>query len=270
MDAESLHSANRDAWETAAVAYEKDTERMIEFLRNGGQSFCPPEFEYLKNLDEWCTRAIHLQCAGGTDTLSLWNLGAHEVIGIDISPRMIECGRTKSEALNAPAKWYACDVLETPHELDGTADLVYTGRGALCWIHDIDAWAKVVRRLLKPGGKLYIYEGHPITWIWDEDSAQLGLSPKYGNYFQTEIDENQGWPETYLSPKDLDYAEQPTKYEVHRNVGQIVNPLLDAGLRLLRIEEHPHEYYDSLPNLPQETKCRLPNTISLLFEKSAD
>ena len=33
---------------------------------------------------------IHLQCAGGRDTLSLWNQGADEVVGVDFSPRMLE------------------------------------------------------------------------------------------------------------------------------------------------------------------------------------
>jgi len=31
--------------------------------------------------------------------------------------------------------------LETPSTLDGQADLVYTGQRALCWLHDLNAWA---------------------------------------------------------------------------------------------------------------------------------
>jgi hypothetical protein len=42
--------------------------------------------------------------------------------------------------------------LETPSTLDGRTDLVYTGQRALCWLHDLNAWAAVVWRLLKPGG----------------------------------------------------------------------------------------------------------------------
>ena len=65
-------------------------------------------------------------------------------MGIDISEVMIEVARRKSEALAAPAAWHCCDILETPAELDGTADLVYTGRGALLWMMDLPAWARVV------------------------------------------------------------------------------------------------------------------------------
>src|SRR5205814_5886985 len=142
------HEENRIGWNEGAAAYEADLENKIAFLRAGGTNFVGPEYRYLAGLNEWCARAIHLQCAGGTDTLSLWNLGAHEVVGVDISDRMIGVAKQKSDALGAPATWVHSDVLSTPSSLDGTADLVYTGRGALCWMMDINAWARVVARLL--------------------------------------------------------------------------------------------------------------------------
>src|SRR6185503_5415623 len=52
-----------------------------------------------------CRRAIHLQCAGGRDTLSLWNLGAEEVVGVDFSPRMLDLAARLSKAVGAPAEW---------------------------------------------------------------------------------------------------------------------------------------------------------------------
>src|SRR5713101_5160655 len=142
MNVHAMHQQNRQAWNEGAVRYAEQVERDIAFLRMGGRNFVAPEFRYLESLGTWCRRAIHLQCAGGRDTLSLWNQGAAEVIGVDINEKMIECARRKSEALGAPARWYRCDVLDLPAELDGTADLVYTGRGALCWVMDLEAWAR--------------------------------------------------------------------------------------------------------------------------------
>ena len=40
---------------------------------------------------------------------------------------MVALAQELTDALEAPATWYCCDVLETPHGLDGTADLVYSG-----------------------------------------------------------------------------------------------------------------------------------------------
>ena len=72
------------------------------------------------------------------DTLSLLLEGEQQVIGVDISDVHIANARQLSAALQAPAVWYRCDILDTPHELDGVADLVYTGQGALNWLHDLE------------------------------------------------------------------------------------------------------------------------------------
>ena len=43
----------------------------------------------------------------------------------------------------------------------GSFDLVYTGIGALCWLPSVRQWARVVAALLRPGGRLFIRDGHP-------------------------------------------------------------------------------------------------------------
>ncbi|MFI5387663.1 MAG: class I SAM-dependent methyltransferase [Fimbriimonadales bacterium] len=267
MDIKPLHEDNRKGWNEGAEAYEKELDRWIEFLRNGGENFEPPELAYLQDLDKWCQRAIHLQCAGGTDTLSLWNHGAHEVIGVDISDRMIEVARRKAEAIGANAKWYRSDILETPHELDGTADLVYTGRGAICWIHDLRAWADVVVRLLKPGGKLYIFEGHPITFLWDCTASDYRLDPLYGDYFSDRVFSEQGWPDTYIGDLGKPAEEHAVKHERNWRLGDIVTALSDAGLRFLKLEEHPDSFWNGNPNMPPDTLRKSPQTFSLLMMK---
>ncbi|MDX1932275.1 MAG: class I SAM-dependent methyltransferase [Capsulimonadales bacterium] len=270
MDIRAMHEDNRAAWNEAAAQYAHDMEKEIAFLRSGGKNLMDPELPFLADLATWCHRAIHLQCAGGSDTLSLWNHGAREVIGIDISDRMIETARRKSEALNAPARWFRCDVLETPHELDGTADLVYTGRGALCWNLDLNAWAGVVTRLLKPGGRVYVFEGHPMDWCWDMNASELRFDPQppYGSYFSEEIGTEQGWPTTYIQEAVVPPKEQQArKHERQWTLGQVLNALADAGLRFARLEEHPVLYWNQFPNLPEDTLRRLPHTFSLLFFK---
>ena len=271
METRARHQDNRAAWNEAAYHYEQQIERDVAFLRAGGKNLMPPELAILADLSAWCRRAIHLQCAGGRDTLSLWNQGAAEVIGVDISDRMIAAAQAKSDALGAPASWYCCDILDTPAELDGSADLVYTGRGALNWIMDIDAWARVVMRLLRPdGGRLYVFEGHPLDWVWDQESGELKLNPdpRYGDYFSTSIDVGQGWPSQYIPEHDLaPQAEQSHKHERQWTLGQIMNALVQAGLSLERFEEHPDQYWDGLPNLPKEVAVRLPHTFSLVMRR---
>src|SRR5690348_4328520 len=81
MDIQQLHEANRAGWNEGAAHYAGVVEQDIAFLRAGGKNFVAPEFAFLADLSDWCGRAIHLQCAGGRDTLSLWNQGAREVVG---------------------------------------------------------------------------------------------------------------------------------------------------------------------------------------------
>lgn len=263
----TLHQSNRAGWNEGAEAYEAGIEERIEFLRSGGQNFCAPELEFLTDLESWCHRAIHLQCAGGTDTLSLWNRGAREVVGVDISERMINVAKNKSNALNAPARWFCCDVLETPTELNSTADLVYTGRGALCWIMDINAWAHVVARLLKPGGRLYLFEGHPISELWTLEDVRYEPDPDYGDYFNENPIISSGWPSTYIGDLGKPEEQHATKYERCWRMDQIINAVLDSGLRLDRLKEHPELYWDRFPKMAPEMIRRLPQTFSLLAYK---
>jgi len=264
MQIEDLHQANRAGWNEGAEAYEADLIERTEFLRKGGTNFCPPEYKFLQGLKDWCERAIHLQCAGGTDTLSLWNLGAESVVGVDISERMLAVARKKSDALQAPASWVHADILQSPHELDTTADLVYTGRGALCWIMDIDAWAKVVARLLKPGGRLYVFEGHPFANIWSLEADHFELDRDFGDYFNKEPLGDAGWPSTYIGDLGRAKEEHAIKYERQWTLGEIVNAVIDAGLTLQRLEEHPDSFWESHPNMPPDTLRRIPQTFSLL------
>ena len=263
MRTEDIHQANRVGWNEGAQAYEDDLQDRIEFLRTGGANFCPPEYAYLQDLQSWCRRAIHLQCAGGTDTLSLVNLGAHEVIGVDISERMLAVARQKSEALGANASWVHSDVLQTPHDLDLTADLVYTGRGALCWIMDIEAWAKVVARLLRPKGRLYVFEGHPFSTLWSLESDHFELDPEFGDYFNKEPLADAGWPETYIGDLGKPKQEHATKYERQWTLGDIVNAVISAGLTIQRLEEHPDSFWNSHPNMSPEELKKIPQTFSL-------
>ena len=209
-EVKARHEANRAAWNEGAVRYTEEIAETIAFLAAGKSNLHPVERANLGDLAAWCRRAIHLQCASGRDTLSLWNEGVPQVVGVDISDVHIANARRISETLGAPAAWYRCDILDTPHELDGTADLVYTGRGALGWLHDLDGWAAVIARLLKPGGILSVFDDHPVTWLFEPETETL-VATGY-DYF-THSDSSRGWPSTYIGDLGVPEAEQALKYE---------------------------------------------------------
>ena len=262
-----LHQETGKAWDATARLYEEAVAADIKFLRAGGNSLLAPERRVLSDLETWCDRAIHLQCAGGKDTLSLLAQGAKEVVGIDISERMIASAKTKSDSLAAKAAWYCCDILDVPQSLDATADLVYTGRGALPWMMDLQAWADVVHRLLKPGGKIFVFEGHPLDWVWDTNASDIRFHPRRNNYFDEKMEGGERWPAPFLARQaDIELSHVPI-HERQWTLGQVINSLLGVGLQLRHFDEYPAPFWGHFPNIPEEILFRLPHTFSILAEK---
>lgn len=187
-----------------------------------------------------------------------------QVIGVDISDVHIANARRTGEALAAPARWYCCDVLDTPHELDGVADLVFTGRGALCWLHDLDGWAAVVARLLKPGGVAHIFDDHPVSWLFGQETAELVAT---GLDYFAHSDASQGWPATYIGELEVPVERQAVKYERLWPLSAVFGALRRAGLDIERFGEHRDEYWDGFPLLKPELKARIPMTFSMLARR---
>jgi len=117
---------------------------------------------------------LHLQCHFGLDTLSWARLGAAHVTGVDFSEPAIAFARALAAetGLRDRSRFVVSDIYDLPGELDGeTFDVVYTGRGALCWLPDLGPWAEHVARFLAPGGTFYLHEGHPIMWAIADEQA---------------------------------------------------------------------------------------------------
>jgi SAM-dependent methyltransferase len=261
------HQNNRAAWNEAANSYTKENEERVRLLRTGKSSLHPVErrnFERLGVVSQWCNRAIHLQCASGYDTLSLIIEGAREVIGVDISEIHINNARWTTEQLHMPAQWFCCDVLDTPVELNETADLVYTGQGAINWIHDIGAWANVVARLLRKGGVLSLLEGHPASWLFSQESERLEASGL--NYF-AHAEASQGWTDEYIGNLGKPAVQHATKHERLWTIADVFQALVKAGLAVEYLGEHPEEYWSAFPKLNDREKSKIPMTYSIIARK---
>ena len=261
-----MHRANRAAWDEAAERYERWLPEAIQLIRSGGSNLFPVERQLIGELHGRCRRAIHLQCAGGRDTLSLWNQGAQEVVGIDFSPRMLKLARRLSAAVGAPARWILADVVEAPAELDGTADLVYTGRGALIWLHDLDAWAAVIARLLAPGGRLVLFEGHPVEWLFDADADGHWVATGYDYFAGPEA--SRGWEPGYIDRLSIPDAQQSWKFARAWTIGEVVTAVVRAGLRLEQLAEHPVDWWAGHGDVRPEERGRIPLSFSIVARRS--
>ncbi|HET7169670.1 MAG TPA: class I SAM-dependent methyltransferase [Candidatus Limnocylindrales bacterium] len=261
-DVRGMHRATRAAWDQAAERYEGWLDEAIALIASGGTNLLPPELELIGDLHGRCRRAIHLQCAGGRDTLSLWNLGAEEVVGVDYSPRMLDLARRLSDAVGAPASWIEADVLDTPTELDGSGDLVYTGRGSVIWLQDLDAWASVVRRVLSPTGRFILFEGHPVEWLFDVDAEGRWVATDYDYFAGPEA--SKGWAPEYIDHLSIADGDQHWKFARAWTLGEVITALLRSGLRLGSVIEHPTDWWTGHADVRPEERGRIPLSFSVV------
>ena len=198
-------------------------------------------------------RVVHLQCHIGHDTLSLSRLGASSVTGLDFSAPAIDTARRFVAAADADAdadvQFVQSDVYRARDVLDGDFDLVYTGVGALCWLPDVRRWARTVRSLLRPGGRLHLREGHPVLWSldYDRDDDLIALQTTYFEQSAPMVFDD---PYTYVT---TDHQFQATvSHEWNHGIGEIVTALLEAGLTVTTLIEHQSVPWNALPGHMRE------------------
>jgi SAM-dependent methyltransferase len=188
-------------------------------------------------------RGIHLQCHIGTDTLSLARLGA-TMTGLDFSARSLEQARLLAERAGPAVEYVESEVYAAVDAVGGaTFDLVYTGIGALCWLPDIRRWAETVAALLRPGGRLFIREGHPVLWALDYDRTDDLLALEFP-YF--ERPEPQVWNDegTYVETDHV--FTNTTTHEWNHGLGEIFTALTAAGLSVTGFTEHTSVPWEAL------------------------
>jgi SAM-dependent methyltransferase len=187
-------------------------------------------------------RVVHLQCHVGTDTLSLARLGG-TVTGVDFSPAALEVARDLAQRTGTDVRYVESSMDDVPDRLPERFDLVYTGVGALCWLPSVARWARIVAGLLEPGGRLYLREGHPVLWALDEGRDDDLLVLRYP-YFEDAGPTRWEDPTTYAGRGTVTAS---TTFEWNHGLGEIVQAVLDAGLRLTRLEEHRTVDWQALP-----------------------
>ena len=187
---------------------------------------------------------VHLQCHIGTDTVSLARLGAH-MTGLDFSAPAIEEARRLAARAGADVAFVRSELYDAPQVLKRESfDLVYTGIGALCWLPSVDRWAGVVSELLRPGGRLFIREGHPVLWATADEQPD-GLLVLEHPYFEVPAGTRFEAAGTYVTT-DVAFAHN-TSIEWNHGLGEIVTALFDHGLDLTMLVEHDSVPWDALP-----------------------
>ncbi|MCE9658142.1 MAG: class I SAM-dependent methyltransferase [Burkholderiales bacterium] len=214
---------------------------------------------------------VHLQCHLGTDTLSLLRLGAASVSGLDFSPRAIAHCRSLFERAGVAGRFVEGDVFDAERLLGGARfDLVYASIGAINWIPSIGRWLAVAAGLLKPGGRLYLRDVHPMAMAIDPGSdLELRLRFPYGEQpLPVTLHDDQ----TYSG--DGTPLANSTSHEWSHSLGEIVEGALAAGLVVSGLAEHYYTEWRMLESMVKDADDRwllpeAPERLPLLFTLQA-
>ena len=172
VDLEASFASNQRLWDAWTKVHAEGEFYDVAGFREGGLRLRPYEVAALGDVTG--KTLLHLQCHFGLDTLSWARLGA-KVTGVDFSHASIVLARELAADIGIPdARFVESNVYQLPVRLGDEFDIVYTSRGVLGWLPDIRGWARVVARFVKPGGRFYISEVHPVLQVFENE----GVSPR--------------------------------------------------------------------------------------------
>jgi len=240
---------NRESWNRRTPLHiASDFYGVDEFVK-GKSSLKQIELDLLGDVKG--KSILHLQCHFGQDSLSLARMGAR-VTGVDLSDKAIEEANALANKINVSARFVCCDVYSLPEHLNEEFDIVFTSYGTIGWLPDLDKWAQVIHRFLKPGGKFVFVEFHPVVWMFDDDFKEV----KY-NYFNTgPIQETESG--TYAQ-QDADIKSEYIGW--NHATGEVLCSLLNNGIHLLSFQEYNYSPYACFKNTVkiEEDKFRIPH-----------
>ena len=233
-DLEASFAANQRLWDAWTAVHAEGEFYDVAGFRKGGIRVRPYEIEALGDVTG--KALLHLQCHFGLDTLSWARLGAR-VTGVDFSSASIRLARELAADIGFPeARFIESNVYQLPVRLGDEFDIVYTSRGVLGWLPDIRGWARVVARFVKPGGRFYMSEAHPVIQVFEDEGVKPGelrLQYPYWEHGDPLVFDVHG---SYADPS-ADLGAEHKEHGWDHGLGEIVTALIDAGLRIDRLEE---------------------------------
>lgn len=233
MDKERDYVAiNRNSWNNKTDAHIASEFYDMRGFRKGNNSLNSIELELLGNVQD--KSVLHLQCHFGQDSISLSRLGA-EVIGVDLSDKAIDYARKIASELEVTTQFICCDVYDLPKYLDQQFDFVFTSYGTIGWLPDLDQWAKIISRFLKPKGTFVFAEFHPFVWMFDDNFEKIAYS-----YFNSGaiVETESG---TYAD-RNIEITQEYVCW--NHSLSEVINSLIQHGLEIKVFQEFDYSPYN--------------------------
>lgn len=241
----SVHSNTQQAWESASQKHILEYNELLDEAMNA--RLLPVEETVLRDIVPGA-EVVHPMSGHGIDDVALIHLGARSVIGVDYSPTAASAAQRRADELGVQCRYVTATLPESGLR-DDSADLVYTGKGALIWVADLEAWLTEMRRLLRPGGHLFIYEAHPLTPLWSWDQEKIEVRADRGYFAGSHV--NDSFP-----------AGGAVEYQ--RTFAETIMAIAGGGFEILHLEEHAAPFWRPEGAQAAAWNGQVPNAFSLL------
>ena len=241
---------NRIAWDLASQKHVREYQELLSQARDGCSLF-PHELDLLGPLLKSAPDVVHLQSGHGLDDIALVAAGARSVVGVDFSEVAAGAAQRRADELGIASTYVVGELPGAPLQ-DECADLIYTGKGALIWLPDLQAWASDVARLLRPSGHLFVCEAHPAAplWTWDEDEPRI--RPDRGYFDRTHAND------TFPGHGAVEWQ---------ATLGETVNAVIAAGLELRFLAEYAEPFWRPAGVTAAAWRGQLPNMYTLIARR---
>ena len=259
---ENYLDINRHSWNNRTEAHIKSEFYGMEQFWQGKTSLQNIELNLLGNVEG--KAVLHLQCHFGQDSISLSRMGA-QVTGVDLSDKAIARAKSIARETQANVEFICCDLYALPANLNKQFDVVFTSYGTIGWLPNLDKWAAVISRFLKPGGQFVFVEFHPVVWMFDDDFEKIGY-----RYF------NSG---AIVETENGTYADRSANIEQqsvmwNHSISEVLNSLIKNGLEINAFDEFDYSPYNCFKHTvefePGKYRIKhLDNKIPMLFSLRA-
>ena len=230
---------NKTTWNNKVNVHAKSDMYDLEAFKKGKSSLMRYELDALGDVSG--KSLLHLQCHFGQDTLSWSRMGA-KCTGVDFSDEGIKLAQHLNDELQLDAAFTCCNVLDTSEFIKDTFDIVYTSYGVIGWLPDLKPWGKMIAERLKKGGVFFMAEFHPIVWMFD----YLDAIPKMTYGYMQDVPIYEEYEGTYANQESKMITKE---YGWNHGLSEVINALIEAGLRIEYLNEYDESPYDVLPNL---------------------